>query len=66
MNEEVKCLVCGKPFKRHPILGVYAHEDRPIQITYRVMESAMYGYVHMRCVEEFKTRWKDEERSAEN
>ena len=56
MNEEVKCLVCGKPFNTiFPEFG-----DRPILITKIVMESAMYGYVHKRCVEEFKERWKDE------
>lgn len=61
MSEEVKCLVCGKPFQTiFPTFG-----DRPILVTKKVMESAMYGYVHKRCVEEFKTRWKDEREPVE-
>ncbi len=65
-EEDIKCLVCGEPFEKHPLFGMYAYEDRPIQITYRVMESAMYGFVHLRCVNEFKKRWKDENRPAED
>ena len=61
MNDEVKCLVCGKPFNTiFPEFG-----ERPILVTKKVMESAMYGYVHKRCVNEFRKRWEDECESVE-
>lgn len=61
-EEDVKCLVCGKPFTT--IFPTFW--DRPIQVVQKKMKGAMYGYIHKGCLDEFEEMWKDEEGSTEN